>query len=152
MGGVPKGGPQRVGPPLPGFRVWVCWVWGSGVNVGLWGLGFLGSQKFGQNTITLNLAKVGLATVGQHTKTLKTGQSRFSQSRSSPLLAKINQRADKVGLAKVGDSRLFASAFMPERRGTDAGPGSEKTSFKLDFKRSGPEVGKRRSRLRTEIC
>ena len=35
-GGVPKGGPQRVEPPLPGCRVWVCRVWGSGLNVGLW--------------------------------------------------------------------------------------------------------------------
>ena len=29
-------GHRRVGPPLPGFRVWVCRVGGSSLNVGLW--------------------------------------------------------------------------------------------------------------------
>ena len=33
-------GSRRVGPkgsgPLPGFRVWVCRVWGSGLKKGLW--------------------------------------------------------------------------------------------------------------------
>ena len=36
---------QRVGPRLPRFWVWVCVVWGSGLNVGfgvLGSLGFLG--------------------------------------------------------------------------------------------------------------
>ena len=54
---------------------------GSGLNVGLWGLGFAGSEKLAK---TLKLAKVGLAKVGQHIKTLKLA---------------------KVGLAKVGHDR-----------------------------------------------
>ena len=71
-GGAPKvAAPRRVGPrraPGLGFRssgcsgVWVLWV----------------DNKFGQNTKTLNLAKVGLAKVGQNIKTLtlaKIGQS-----------------------------------------------------------------------------
>ena len=57
-------GSRRVGPPLPGFRVWVCRVWYSGLNVGFWVFGLFGFRKFGQNTKTLKLAKVGLAKVG----------------------------------------------------------------------------------------
>ena len=56
-------------PPLPRFRVWVFGVWAF----------FLGFRK---------LAKVGLAKVGQHCKTLKLakvdGQSRFGHSRVWP--------------------------------------------------------------------
>ena len=50
-------------PPLTGFRVWVCMVWVSCLNVGLWVLVFF-FRKFGQNIKTLKLAKVGLAKVG----------------------------------------------------------------------------------------
>ena len=45
---VPKGGPKGSGPLSPRFWVWVCIVWGSGLNMGLWvfgGLGFLGSEN-----------------------------------------------------------------------------------------------------------
>ena len=42
-------GPKGSGLPLPGFRVWVCRVWGSGLNVSLWVFGVWASwvQKFG---------------------------------------------------------------------------------------------------------
>ena len=37
--GGPKGGPNRVWPPLPRFRVWVWRVWGPGQNASLWVFG-----------------------------------------------------------------------------------------------------------------
>ena len=68
----PEGWAQRVGPLSPGL----------GFRSECRSLGFVlfGFRKFGQNTETLKLAKVGLAKVGQHQNT-KTGQSRFGQSR-----------------------------------------------------------------------
>ena len=54
-------GPKGSGGPLPGFRVWVCRVWGFSSecwSLGLWGLGSLGSEKLAK---TLKLAKVGQA-------------------------------------------------------------------------------------------
>ena len=93
--GVPKGGPH-------GFRVWVCAVWGSGLNVGFGslGLGLLGFRQFGQYTKTLKLAKVG-----QHIKTLKlakVGLAKVGQAHNWPKSVK--------GLAKVG---LAKSRSLP---------------------------------------
>ena len=52
----PKWGPEGSATLTPEFGVWVCGV-GSGLNVGLWGLGLLGFRKFCQNTETLNWPK-----------------------------------------------------------------------------------------------
>ena len=105
-GGGVWDGARRVAP-----RVWGPGLLGVGLQVfGVWEFGFCGLRKFGQNTETINLAKVGLAKVGQNiqTQTLaKIGQSRFGQSRSSPQLAKVGLA--KVGLAKVGHDRPLYS-------------------------------------------
>ena len=69
------------------------------------------TTKFGQNTKTLKLAKVGLAKVGQHSETLKlakVGLAKVGQAHDWPKsvkkLAKVGLA--KVGLAKVGHDRL----------------------------------------------
>ena len=84
-----KCGPEGEGRGPKGGRATSPGFWGLGLQglgfrsecrfLGLWGLGFLGP-------VTLKLAKVGLAKVGQHLKTIKLA-SRFGQSRPSPQLA-----------------------------------------------------------------
>ena len=68
-----------------------CWF------LGLWGFGFLGLKKIGQNTKTLKLAKVGLTKVSQHIKTLK-----------------LAKKLAKVGLARLFlPSHIWVPVFFP---------------------------------------
>ena len=88
-------GPRRVEAPSP----WVWWFRSECWSFGQRGLGSLGSENLAK---TLKLAKVGLQSRSTHQNT-KIGQSRFGQSRSSPQLAKVGQRA--------GQSRFEKSRF-----------------------------------------
>ena len=76
-------GPEGLGP-FSGIWVWVCKVWSAGLNVGLWvfGWAFWVHKIWPKTQKTLKLAKVGLAKVGQHFKTLKLAKVTIGQSRS----------------------------------------------------------------------
>ena len=89
-------------------------------------------QKILAKTLkTLKLAKVGLAKVGQHSKTLKIGQKSVCQSRSRPRLAKSRSKnwpksgLAKVGLAKVGHDRVALQAARRAKETTYPEPSGE---------------------------